>query len=253
MQKWCPDAFAEAASPAADPPPARPPARDFTSLVPEHHMPDQAPEFASDPTLTGPRSLWELLSEGEKKALRTEARQALDDEFARRAADAAAELKTERDSLHQEFVTRLTAWTEEFTVALRRDEQELARQAAQLALAAARKIIRDTVEVDPGLVVRSLETALYKVTEASLLTVNLHPDDVPLLEQDDRLRARLRIERIVPDRRVDRGGCRIRAGAREWDATLTGQMDALAAVVAEAMNQDGTTDATPGDDDDLLG
>jgi flagellar biosynthesis/type III secretory pathway protein FliH len=67
------------------------------------------------------------------------------------------------------------------------------------------------------------------------LTVILHPEDEQFLKGHPEMMERLRIGQVIPDRRVEKGGCRIRAGVREWDATLEGQLKAMAEVLAETL------------------
>ena len=105
--------------------------------------------------------------------------------------------------------------------------------------------------MDPDFLTRTLETALFKVRDASPLTVILHPADVDLLQDNPDLMSRLRIGTVVPDRRVEKGGCRIRAGVREWDATLSRQMNVLTEIVEETLAAKGVLAlSNPGDNDD---
>jgi flagellar biosynthesis/type III secretory pathway protein FliH len=48
----------------------------------------------------------------------------------------------------------------------------------------------------------------------------------------------LNIEKITPDRRIERGGCLAKAGDQMWDASLRGQLDALTELVDEIMSSE---------------
>ncbi len=80
---------------------------------------------------------------------------------------------------------------------------------------------------------RVIETTLYKITEDAPLTVRTCPVDAAWLSGRSALLERLHIGQIVADRRIDQGGCVIQSDGREWDATLTRQLDTLSEIVAE--------------------
>lgn len=188
-----------------------------------------------DPRLTGGNSIWDLMNQSEKDLLLERARDLLITEFETRENEFLQRHRMELAETRKEFSSRFDNWSREFTAGQDLGRQDVAVEAAGLALAMARKIIRDTVRVDPEFVTRTLETTLFKVRDATPLTVTLHPDDAHLLESNPDLMARLRIGNVVPDPRVGKGGCMVRAGAREWDATLSRQIDSLAEIVEETL------------------
>ncbi len=205
--------------------------------------PDQAvdnPRFEKDPGLTGRDSTWDLMNQSEKDLLLDRARELLIAEFDTRENELLLRHQVELSEVRNEFSTRLDNWSRELTAGQDLGRQEIAVEAAGLALAMARKIIRDTVNVDPEFVTRTLETTLFKVCDANNLTVTVHPDDASLLENNTDLMTRLRIGKVVQDRRVEKGGCLVSAGTREWDATLSRQIDSLAEIVEETLAAGGT-------------
>ncbi|MEN8005390.1 MAG: FliH/SctL family protein [Candidatus Krumholzibacteriota bacterium] len=191
------------------------------------------------------------MSGKEKEALLAEARHGLQEEYQTREAELCESHREELAAVREKLEGRLDHWSREFEADLARERHVLAVDAAGLAVALARKIIRDTVAVDREVVVRTLETALYKAQDSHPLTAILNPADAEYLENKPDLLARLRIAKVVSDRRVEMGGCRVRAGSREWDATLTRQVDTLAAIVEETLAA-GETDLVnlPGETDD---
>ncbi len=247
MRKWSPDPFPseENTAPESGLPSPEFAAREFTSLALEEVPSPAGSGFAKDPSLTGVNTHWDHMHPLDKDDLLERARKSLAAEFEARDKEREERFRADLETVRGDFVARFHNWTAEFSDALRHEERTLASDAVGLALALAKKIIRDTVEIDRGFVLRTLETALFKVGDARPLSVSLHPDDVELLENDPALKSGLHIEKIVADRRVERGGCRIRAGRREWDATLSGQLDTLSAVVEEALGASDQPDIQP--------
>ncbi len=252
MRKWCPEPF------DSNQEPTRPAGNSLlsfesvtASLATLGEVPAvDNPKFEKDLGLTGCTSLWDLMNQTEKDELLENARGMLLAEFETREGELRRGHQTELATVRAESAAKLDNWSREFSAGLALEKQEIAVEAAGLALALARKIIRDTVEVDPDFLTRTLEIALFKVRDANPLTVILHPEDANLLENNPDLMTRLRIGTVVHDRRVEKGGCRIRAGKREWDATLSRQVDALAEIVEETLAGAGTlVPASPGDND----
>ena len=253
MRKWCPEPFAKIPEEIL---PAGNSLLSFesetSSAVPPFEGPVvENPRFEKDFARTDRNSRWDLMNEAERAQLLDKARGMLQAELETREDELYRRHQTELAEERSKSAERLDNWSREFSAGLVLERQEVAVEAAGLAIALAGKIIRDTVKVDPGFLTRTLETALFKIRDADPLTVILHPDDVDLLTVNTDLMTRLRIETVVPDRRVEKGGCRIRAGVREWDATLSRQMDALAEIVEETLANKGVlASPSPGDNDD---
>ncbi len=224
MLKWCPKQFE-------------------TETVVSQTCKDQVvnnPRFEKDSCLTTGNSIWDLMNQAEKDRLLDSAREMLVSEFAQREAEILEKHRAELSEAKAEFTTRFENWSRELAEGQILGRQDVAVEAAGLALAMARKIIRDTVKVDPEFLTRTLETILFKVRNSDPLTVTLHPDDADLLENNRDLMARLRIGTVIPDRRIEKGGCLVGAGTREWDATLSRQMDSLSEIVEETLATGGS-------------
>jgi hypothetical protein len=253
MLKWCPKPFSEEARPERNAQTAQPAfeaglASDTSTAT--SGLTGGQP-FEKDPRLVGGSSLWDLMSETEKTNLLELARADLHGEYQARENEIRENHRLEMVRVREELETRLENWTRAFSSDSAHDRQERAVEAAGLAVAMARKIIRETAHVDQEMVVRTLETTLYKAQDAHPLTAVLHPDDAEFLVEKPDLMARLRIEKVVPDRRMEKGGCRVRAGSREWDATISRQVDTLAAIIEETLAA-GECDlvSRPGEHDD---
>jgi flagellar biosynthesis/type III secretory pathway protein FliH len=250
MRKWCPEPFdVEAVLDDAV-------AGEF---VREGSVVTEATNtvFESDPGFGARSSLWDMMNETERAELLERARDYLRPEFEQRELELQQAMAADHEELRAAYDARFDIWTREFAAAQDQERESVAADAAGLALALARKIIRDTVEIDSGVMVRTLETALYKIRDAHPLTVVLNPEEALALETDPGLKSRLRVVEVIPDRRIEKGGCRVRAGGREWDATISRQLDNLSAVVEEAVEEWETiskkTDIPAGGDADASG
>ncbi len=129
--------------------------------------------------------------------------------------------------------TQMEFWSEQIAAALNQELKDAAVAAARLSMQLAEKIVRQAVAADPVALVRVIETTLFKINESTPLTIRANPEDTAWLEAQTGLVERLNIGQIVSDRRIDAGGCVIQCEGREWDATLTRQLDTLNDLVAE--------------------
>ncbi len=133
----------------------------------------------------------------------------------------------------QEFERQFQAWAEAFGTEVNRRLEGMAKSCIALSLDLAEKIVRKTVDLDREVLVRSLETTLYKVPSGHPLSITVNPQDAEWLQDEPSMLATLNIEKVIPDRRITRGGCMVESGGREWDATLEGQVEALSQLVWE--------------------
>lgn len=250
MRKWCPEPFDRS--------------RDESLPSGECQLPvfQESPvgtclpegedfEFQKDLYPSDRLSPWDLMNQVEKDRLLEKSRQILQAEFDEREYELQRRFRVETAEIRGEFAQRLENWSREATAAWTLEKHHLSVEAAGLALALAQKIIRATVKVDPEFISRTLETAQFKIQLNRPLTAVVHPDDAVFLTENPDLMKRLRIETVFPDRRVEKGGCRLRSGDREWDATLSGQMDALTEVVEDVLATVGDQPLVcPGGEDD---
>jgi flagellar biosynthesis/type III secretory pathway protein FliH len=143
-------------------------------------------------------------------------------------------------------------WQEEFAGGVRREVEaalaSLAQHTAAIARLMAEKLVRREVAADPEVLLRALETVLFKVEAGCSLQVTVHPDDAAWLRQQTEACARLRIAEIKDDRRLDPGGALVKADGHEWDATIERQLDVLAETLAEALALPAPEPGEGGDD-----
>ncbi len=139
-------------------------------------------------------------------------------------AEALEQWRKKLATLHKQWGEAAQQWQGRF------DELDRAARQAVLhfALKLAEKIVHRRLEVDPTLVANQVEAALKQVLGVSRVTVCVHPEDRPLLEEAmPELAATIgqfdRVE-VVDDPTVTRGGCVLRYGQGRLDATVETQM-----------------------------
>ena len=120
-----------------------------------------------------------------------------------------------------------------------RRAESLEREAVELALALAEKIVAGTVQAQPERVLEVVRGALRRIVERDVVTVVVNPDDLDLVRDSiDAVAASLGgIERIdvQGDRRVGRGGALLRTQVGEIDARLKQQLERAHEVVSQEL------------------
>lgn len=181
--------------------------------------------------------------------LRAEYDGRLAEETGRLAAQHAADLATARAALagcQESFAAGAVAAFEMAT-------RDLAAAAVSLAVQLTEKLVRARVATDTGVLLRAVETILFKAEPGVQLELTCHPDDAALFTSSPDLRARLRIGGVKEDRRITRGGCLVRAGDLEWDATLQRQLSVLEEVARAALDGGAAAEEGSGDVPAILG
>jgi flagellar biosynthesis/type III secretory pathway protein FliH len=228
MRKWSPDPFGDARKPNAPRFEPWPGIRPSGAASAAFLAAEADPPAAEVP---GPSPEEERMD-----ALNARLR-ALEEDHARRL-----------EEVRQDFRSSLRAWQEAQDERREHDARRLAEAATGLAVAMAEKIVRARVAADRGVLLRTLETALFKIQATGTVTVFVHPDDAVWLATDADTRRKLRLESVVPDRRIAPGGCRIACGHEEWDATLASQLADLGRLVEDAL-RDAESDAEDSGDE----
>lgn len=112
---------------------------------------------------------------------------------------------------------------------------DVARNAVELSIAMAEQILRRAVELDRDVLLKAVETIIFRAERGTSFSLIANPADVAALQDHAEALRELNIVSVNPDRRIERGGCVINAGGREWDYTLGGRFERLAEVVRESM------------------
>jgi flagellar assembly protein FliH len=107
--------------------------------------------------------------------------------------------------------------------------EEVERDAVELALALAAKIIAGALEVEPERVLDTVRGALRRVAERRQITVLVDPADIDLVSgalADLQSQAGgIELCDVQADRRVGRGGAVVRTAEGEIDATVATQLE----------------------------
>ena len=109
-----------------------------------------------------------------------------------------------------------------------RRAEALEREAVELALMLAEKVVCGAIAVQPERVLDVVRGALRRIAERERVTLLVNPEDVPLVRgATESLTGLGGIDRleVVEERRVPRGGCVLRTPEGEIDARLGEQLE----------------------------
>jgi len=118
---------------------------------------------------------------------------------------------------------------------------EARQKILELILDISRKITFDAARIDHEVTAGIIAGVIDKLVDKSKITVKVHPDHYPLIEQQiDRFKGdstAIKEITIEPDPRVRRGGCYVETPTGDIDARVDSQMDIIAASLADGMSQ----------------
>lgn len=115
---------------------------------------------------------------------------------------------------------------------LQRFESAMADDILELALEIARQLVRQSIRVNPEMVltiVREAIESLPQLTEHPVLV--LHPEDANHVRQMLAYEYQESVWRVVEDPHMARGGCRVETSESEIDATLEGRWKRIVAAL----------------------
>lgn len=106
-----------------------------------------------------------------------------------------------------------------------------------LVMNIARQVIRKEVGSDPDIILATILRALESAVEADSYTVQVHPDDLQIIEEHKPLFLAsiqgLDNVHFKADPAIDRGGCLVESAVGQVDATIAGQLE----VIEQALQQ----------------
>ncbi len=189
----------------------------FEQLAPAAPSVERAGASLDDETIATLRAALQAETAGSAELLRTEAR-----EQGRREGLEAARLEL------QPAAQALAAALDEVAEERRRSTDVLEREAVELALQLAEKVICGALEVQPERVLDVVRGALRRVVDRERVTVLVNPGDLELVRDaagslTGALGGMERLE-IQEERRVPRGGCVLRPADGEIDARIGEQL-----------------------------
>jgi len=139
----------------------------------------------------------------------------------------------ERFGLDQErLLATLTALFDDFDQQKRRMLSQAHSDLVRLALAIAGKVVKRIVAGDAQVAASNVQEAVALVSSSSDVVVHVHPAELESVQrfcqQWAQQTGRLDHLHMVADESIDRGGCVIRTGSGQVDATVQGQLDRIA-------------------------
>ncbi len=142
-------------------------------------------------------------------------------------SQARAEASREYADLAQRWDEALASFDASRTDLLVQAREDVLR----LALRLAERVVRTAVELTPDCAAQQAAKAIEMITEATRLRILTHPDDLQHLREvlpdlERRARDGSNIELQTSDK-VGRGGCLLRHGKGEIDATIETQLERL--------------------------
>ncbi len=234
MQKWLPDAFESDNLVGAGPVLV---GEAFEKQEPAAGRCDDSIEcrFRSESRFVDSQTLLGHLTRKERAELFELVEQDVARDYQEREDELRKQHQTAVQALDQQYRESLASLAAQLDAAVAGQLKEIAAAGARLAVQLAEKIVRKTIDLDPEVLLRALDTIQYKLLDETELHLSLNPEDAAWLEARPEVLEELGIAQIHADRRIEKGGCIVRAGAREWDGTIQRQLESLTEIVEEAI------------------
>jgi flagellar assembly protein FliH len=135
--------------------------------------------------------------------------------------DGLVALESFKRGLLQHNVAQFGALIQDFDAQLDALEQQMAQTLARVATEIARQVVRDELRSDPQRIARVAREAVNAVLiSARHIVVQVHPDDLALVEQGAAEVIAARGARVVADASIERGGCRVLSDVGTIDARI---------------------------------
>lgn len=135
--------------------------------------------------------------------------------------DGLVALESFKRGLLQQNVAQFGALIQGFDAQLDALEQQMAQALTRVATEVARQVVRDELRTDPQRIARVTREAVNAVLiSARHIVVQVHPDDLALVEQGAAEVIAARGARVVADPSIERGGCRVLSDVGTIDARI---------------------------------
>lgn len=126
------------------------------------------------------------------------------------------------------ILRRLTQTIEELTTLRAQMIHQTERQMVQLALAVARRVVHREVSLDQDLLVAMARVALDRLGESAQVTIRLNPEEYAATGAARVAQLTAANVTVLPDARVQRGGCRVESNLGALDAGVDAQLQEIA-------------------------
>ena len=147
----------------------------------------------------------------------------------------------------QAAVSTIGSVAEELAAVRAELEEGLQRDAVELALALAAKILSATIELEPERVLDVVRAALRHLADRRTITILVNPEDLEIVGANiDELRAHaggFEQCEVQADRRVGRGGAVVRTTEGEVDGDIATQLERAREVIAAELGGESLTPA----------
>ncbi len=243
MQKWLPDDFGTPDATAAAVVHADDSIFESDADAAGSEVTESSRLFLSESGFSGPEAIMAHLTKEERAQVFELAEQDITKIYEERENELRTKMDNDLNELRQGFDTAFSSWSQNIHRAMATHMKETADASARMAVQIAEKIIRQKINVDHDILLRALETALFKIDGNKSVIINVNPLQAEWLESHAEVRKKLGIQQVVADRRIEPGGCVVKTEKEEWDATISSQLEYLSEMVEEMI--------TTGDEPDL--
>ncbi len=234
MQKWCPDPFEPESGTAvfatSGVVPGFEPAE--KGILAESSSSDPSTRFRHESGFASDAALMSHLTPDERATVFELVEIDVAEQYEIRAQQKEEEFQLQQETLRQDF----EKWAHSFQEETYKELRDISRSCIELAIQLAGKIVREKVTLAPEILAETLATVLYKIPAGQSLNITVNPADEEWLKAHPEIIEELRIGLINGDRRIDRGGCSVESRGQAWDATVSGQLDALGEMVHELVS-----------------
>ena len=138
------------------------------------------------------------------------------------------------ESRERGYAEGMDRWNDALVEALNARNRYLAKNEAvlvQLAMAVARKIVGDTVSIDPGAILHSARQAIRSTRGEQKITLRVRPEDEPIMRQQmielKRTNSDISEIQVVADESITLGGCIVESPLGTIDAQFSTQFQSL--------------------------
>lgn len=160
--------------------------------------------------------------------------------------DGLVALESFKRGVLQQNVAQFGALIQGFDAQLDALEQQMAQAIARVATEIARQVVRDELHADPQRIARVAREAVNAVLmSARHIVVQVHPEDLALVEQGAAEVIAARGARVVADAGIERGGCRVLSDVGTIDARIPARWQQASSGLGSELPWTTDDDATP--------
>ncbi len=231
-----------------EPPPAAAPRESYARFIPREEVrhftawtPGQLGPAAAEPPAAEPPP-------PDLPAERAQARaQGRQEGYADGYRDGLVALEGFKQRYAQQLTAPLAALTQQYGAQLDALQALLAEQVADIAVALAREVVRDTVAQRPELIVKVAQEALdATLASARQIVLRVHPEDLPRVAEGVGEALAARGARLQADPQIAPGGCRVDSELGGVEASVAARWSRAVAGLGRALPLEASEAAGPG-------